>query len=242
MIPHIIHYCWFGKNPKSKLIRRCIASWREFMPAWEIKEWNEDNYDINQNEYMLSAYRNGKWAFVVDAARFDILNRYGGIFLDTDVELLKPLPAEMLAHPGFTGFESEQTVAPGLIFAVRAGHPLLREMIDIYRRKKFGVKVNGRTETIVDIVTGLLIKNGLKPNNTFQMVAGIAVYPRDFFCAFNREIQNFELTDNTVSIHHYAASWSTWYRRLRFQMIKWTAVILGKETYLKLKRMFKKKK
>jgi hypothetical protein len=240
MIPPIIHYCWFGKQPKSKLIQKCIASWQQFMPNWEVREWNEDNYNIDQNEYMQEAYHNGKWAFVVDSARFDILNRHGGIFLDADVELLRPIPKEILAHSGFTGFEGDTTVAPGLIFASLPQQPILTAIVEVYNHKEFGkTKNNGRLETIVDIVTDILVQNGMKQNNTYQVVAGMAIYPKDFFCAFNPEIQNFELTSNTVSIHHYAASWSPWYRRLRFRTIKWIATILGKKNYLGLKRVIK---
>lgn len=242
MIPKIVHYCWFGNNPKSKLIKKCIASWKKYLPDWEIIEWNESNYDVYKNEYVSSAYNNQKWAFVVDFARFDILNQYGGVFLDADVELLKTIPEALLEHKAFTGFETGRTVAPGLIFASVVGHPMLREIIEVYGTKKYGEKINGKTETIVDIVTDILDKNGLIKNNQLQSVKGIVVYPQEYFCCFNHETQNFDIKEETISIHHYAASWSTWYRRLYFKMIKIAAKVLGKERYLRIKRKIKKAK
>ena len=242
MIPKKIHYCWFGNNPKSKLIQKCIASWIQFLPDWEIIEWNESNYDVNKNEYISEAYKQKKWAFVVDYARFDILNQCGGIFFDTDVEVLKVIPDKLLEHSAFTGFESDKTVNPGLVFAAEAKHPMLDEIMSVYEKKKFGEKIDGRIENIVDIVTGILDRNGLQKNNRFQVVNGIAVYPKEYFCCFNHEIQAFEICEETISVHHYAASWSPWYRKTYFKMIKIAAKILGKERYLKLKRIIKKKK
>ena len=160
MIPHKIHYCWFGHNRKPKLINKCIESWRRYFPDWEIIEWNESNYDVNKNQYIAEAYRQKKWAFVVDYARFDILNNRGGIFLDTDVEFLKPIPQEFLYYEAFTGFESEATVNPGLIYASVPKQDILIKIMSVYERKEFGSKVDGRMEKIVDIVTGVLKENG----------------------------------------------------------------------------------
>lgn len=241
MIPKTIHYCWFGNNPKSRLIEKCIASWKKHLPEWEIIEWNESNYDVNKNEYISEAYRQKKWAFVVDYARFDILNSRGGIFFDTDVEVLKKIPSEIMENKAFTGFESDRTVNPGLVFAAQAGHPMLRQIMATYESKKFGEKINGRIENIVDIVTGILDTNGLKKDNSFQIVEGVAVYPKEYFCCFNHEIQDFEIVEETISVHHYAASWSPWYRRLYFRLIKVAAKALGKERYLKMKRVIKRK-
>ena len=105
-IPHIIHYCWFGRNPKSELVLNCIESWKKYLPGYEIREWNEDNYDVTQVNFVKEAYENQKWAFVSDYVRFDVLYQFGGIYFDTDVELLKPIPEEILAKRAFTGFES----------------------------------------------------------------------------------------------------------------------------------------
>lgn len=240
MIPKRIHYCWFGNNPKPKLIQKCIASWRQMLPDWEISEWNETNYDVTKNEYIAEAYRQKKWAFVVDYARFDILNQYGGVFFDTDVELLKSIPESFLAYQAFTGFESDRTVNPGLVYASEADQTVLRSIMNTYEHKQFGEKINGRIENIVDIVTDVLDQKGLKKDNSFQVIEGIAVFPKEYFCCFNHEIQAFEIGEETVSVHHYVASWSPWYRRAYFRTIKYAAKILGKENYLRVKRKLKK--
>ena len=241
MIPRKIHYCWFGYNKKPRLIEKCLASWEKYLPDWEIIEWNESNYDVHKNSYIAEAYQMKKWAFVVDFARFDILNQHGGIFLDTDVELLKTIPQEFLEYEAFTGFESEKTINPGLIYASVPGQVMLQEIVAEYGKKKFGQKVDGRIENIVDVVTGVLTRQGLQGNNAFQIVNGVAVFPKEYFCCFNHEIQAFETTDNTVSVHHYFASWSPWYRRLYFRCIKVAAAVLGKERYLRWKKRIKKK-
>lgn len=242
MINKTIHYCWFGNNPKPKLILKCIESWKKFLPDWAIIEWNETNYDVNKNAYIREAYAAGKWAFVCDYARFDILNSNGGIFLDTDVELLKPIPDRMLMDEAFCGFESDSTVNPGLIFGSVKNQHLLSEIMQVYESKSFGTKVdNGRIENIVDIVTGVLDRNGLIHDNSYQTVMGVAIYPKEVFCCFNHEIQAFETTPETISIHHYYASWSPWYRKTYFKMIKYVARILGKDNYLRIKRRIKKR-
>lgn len=239
MIPKIIHYCWFGHNKKPKLIQKCIASWAKYMPDWEIREWNEKNYDVHKNSYIQKAYEQKLWAFVVDYARFDILNQFGGIFLDTDVELLRPIPEGVLANEAFTGFEAPRRVNPGLVYGTTPGQGMLKKIMTVYEGKAFGETIDGRRENIVDIVSGVLVKDGLKLNGEFQIVGKVAVFPQDYFCCFNFETQGFETTENTISIHHYSASWTPWHRRLHFRVIKAIASILGKERYLSLKRRIK---
>lgn len=239
MIPHKIHYCWFGHNKKPRLIQRCIASWQKYLPGWEIVEWNESNYNVMKNDYIAGAYRMKKWAFVVDYARFDILNQFGGVFLDTDVELRRSIPDELLNYEAFTGFESEKTINPGLIYASVPGQNMLSKILGEYEKKQFGQKIDGRIENIVDVVTCVLVKQGLKGNNSFQVVGGVAVFPKDYFCCFNHETQAFETTGETISVHHYFASWSPWYRRLYFRCIKVAAAVLGKERYLRWKKRIK---
>jgi len=231
MIPKIIHYCWFGNNPKPKIISKCIESWEKYCPDWKIIEWNEKNYDVNKAPYIKSAYEQKKWAFVSDYARFDILNTYGGVYLDTDVELLKPIPDSMLELEGFMGFESAERVAPGLIYASIAGQSVLSSIICDYNGRSFSTD-----KTVVDIVTDILTAKGLVGNNTQQNVDGVEIYPTDYFCCFNFETQLFTITERTISIHHYCASWTSWRRKLHFAVIKRAAMILGEERYLKLKR------
>lgn len=235
MIPHIIHYCWFGHNPKPGLIKKCIESWKEYCPGWEIREWNEDNYDVFANDYTRSAYENKKWAYVADYARFDVLNRCGGVYFDTDVELLKPIPEELMEEEAFTGFETPQKVAPGLVFGTIPAHQFIQTVLDRYSKLQYSTD-----KTVVDIITELLDENGLIGDNSEQRVCGVKIMPTEYFGCFNHEIQAFEKTENTVSIHHYFASWRPWYSKARFKIIKYAARILGKERYLKIKSVIKK--
>lgn len=143
MIPKKIHYCWFGGNPKSEIIEKCIASWREFCPDWEIIEWNESNYDVNAHSYTKEAYEAKKWAFVSDVARLEIVYREGGVYMDTDVELLAPLDfaAECDA---FYAFETNLNIASGLGFGAVAGHPSVSAMLACYEGRHF--LVNGKVD------------------------------------------------------------------------------------------------
>ncbi len=235
MIPHIIHYCWFGHNPKPKLIQNCIESWRRHCPDWEIMEWNEDNYDVYANEYTKEAYNNKKWAYVSDYARFDVLNRYGGVYFDTDVELLKPIPEYLLNEEAFTGFETPDKVAPGLVYGTVSGQDFLKEILARYAQIEFSLN-----ETVVDIVSQLLAEGGFTGNNLDQTVKGVRIMPTEYFGCFNHEIQAFEKTENTISIHHYYASWQPWYSKIRFKAIKHVAKILGKDRYLRIKELLKR--
>jgi len=143
MIPKTIHYCWFGGNPKPEIIEKCIASWKQFCPDWEIKEWNETNYDVTLHPYVKEAYEAKKWAFVSDVARLEIVQREGGVYMDTDVELLAPLDfaAECDA---FYAFETNLNIASGLGFGTAAGHPSVAEMLASYDGRHF--LVNGKPD------------------------------------------------------------------------------------------------
>lgn len=124
MIPKKIHYCWFGRNPLPELAVRCIESWKKYCPDYEIIEWNEDNYDINKISYVKEAYQARKWAFVTDYVRLDVVNQYGGIYLDTDVELLKSLDP-LLKYKSFFGMEEGKFIATGLGFGAEKGTKIL---------------------------------------------------------------------------------------------------------------------
>lgn len=236
MIPRIIHYCWFGHNPKPKLILNCIDSWHRLCPDWKIIEWNEDNYDVLASEYTKAAYEDKNWAYVADYARFDVLYKQGGVYFDTDVELLRPIPDELMREEAFTGFETPSKVAPGLVFGTTPGQGFLREVLDNYSSKRYSTN-----ETVVDILTKLLEKHGLVGDNSEQTVCGVKIMPTEYFGCFNHEIQAFEKTSNTISIHHYYASWRPWYSKTKFRIIKHVAKLLGKEKYLRLKHFIKRK-
>jgi len=213
MIPKIIHYCWFGRGKMPELANKCVESWKKFLPDYEIKEWNEDNFDVNSIPYTAEAYKAKKYAFVSDYARFWILYKYGGVYFDTDVEVIKPMDTIIEKGP-FMGFENNDAtttgVNPGLGLGVPPGFDLYKEILDYYEGEHF-LKADGslNLKTVVLRTTYILKKHGLKEDNRFQTIAGVNIYPFDYFCPIRITDGKLCLTDNTVSIHHYAASWTT---------------------------------
>ena len=229
MIPKIIHYCWFGKNPLPPLAIKCIDSWKKFLPDYEIKEWNEDNFDVNIISYTAEAYAAKKYAFVSDYARLWILYHYGGLYFDTDVEAIKPLD-EIVDRGPFMGCErdaqSAETIGvapglglgvnPGLGLGVNPGLGLYKEMLELYAGLSF-VGSNGQNnlKTIVEYTTEILQKHGLQEKSGVQYVAGVYIYPSEYFCPINITSKKLHITKNTYTIHHYMASWTNknirWY-------------------------------
>ena len=213
MIPKIIHYCWFGGNPLPELAQKCIASWRKYLPDYEIKQWDESNFDVNIIPYTAEAYKQKKYAFVSDYARFWILYKYGGIYFDTDVEVIRPMD-EIIAKGNFMGFEKDHklgdaiSVAPGLGLGVNPGLGLIQELLEYYQNLQFTFNPNGKDQvTIVGITTDILLKHGLKYVPGIQNVADVTIYPSEYFCPINITTKRLHITKNTCTIHHYAASW-----------------------------------
>jgi hypothetical protein len=215
MIPKIIHYCWFGGNPLPELGQKCIASWKKYFPEHEIKEWNESNYDVHKIAYMDEAYMAKKYAFVSDYARFDILYQYGGIYFDTDVEVIKPFD-DILARGGFMGIESVGKVAAGLGIGCNAGLGIGCQILDFYARLHF-INDDGtyNLHTVVEYVTDILRKNGLKEENSMQHLDGLTIYPKEYFCPDLLFLKLVKLSENTHSIHHYAGSWLSGKSRMK---------------------------
>lgn len=214
MIPRIIHYCWFGGNPLPELALKCIESWKKYCPDYEIKRWDETNFDINCCEYVREAYEAKKWAFVSDYARFKILFENGGVYFDTDVELIKPID-DIVEKGSFMGLEesSETYIATGLGLAANSGLGLMKEIIDDYHHSHFEKSETGSYETVVARVTKIILRHGDICPDQINDVAGITVYPPDFFCPLNYYTGELNITENTRSIHHYFASWVTPERR-----------------------------
>jgi hypothetical protein len=206
-IPKTIHYCWFGGKEIPDNDKRCIDSWHKFCPDYEIVRWDESNYDYRKNRYMAEAYSARKWGFVPDYARLDIVYDHGGIYLDTDVEILQN-PDALLRNEAFCGFESYAYIAFGLGFGAVKGFPLIKEMRDFYEDKSF-VKEDGSLDLTPSPIfqTEALSEHGLLRNNTPQTVEGMTVYPSDVLCPY----QGFKefVTHNTFTIHHFNASWFT---------------------------------
>lgn len=215
VIPKIIHYCWFGRKPIPDQYKKWMASWHRYCPDYEIREWNESNYDITKNRYMYEAYKNEKWGFVPDYARLDIIYQHGGIYLDTDVELVQNLD-DLLYQKGFAGFERETAVAFGLGFGAIKGLSIIKEMRDTYNSLHF-VNSKGELNLIASPIyqTSFLLKKGLQLNGEYQKLGDLVIYPEKMFsgkCPYTRRIR---LTEYTKSIHHYDASWvdDNWKKR-----------------------------
>lgn len=206
MIPKVIHYCWFGDNPLPELAIRCINSWKKYCPEYEIKEWNENNFDLNCCDYVKEAYAAKKWAFVSDYARLYAIVTEGGIYMDTDVEVLSSLNP-YLNNMAFSGFQTETEIPTG-IMACEKNFPLFYELLHEYDNRHFKVgEGEYDTSTNVEAITKSCLSKGLKLNNQEQVIAGFRLYPQDVFCAKSYRTGIVKKTANTVTIHHFAGSW-----------------------------------
>ena len=208
MIPKIIHYCWFGGKSLPQMAEKCIASWEKHCPEYELKLWNETNFDINTVPFTAQASKAKKWAFVADYLRAYAVFYHGGIYLDTDVELLKPFTSDILSTNCFSGFQSNEYVNPGNIFAGEKGCVLAKELLEFYSSCNF-IKKNGELNLtpIPEIFSNILLKYGLHLNNTYQELDVITVYPTEYFCPKDFHTGMVSITDNTYSIHHFDGSW-----------------------------------
>lgn len=210
MIPHTIHYCWFGHNPLPPLALKCIESWKKFLPDYEIKEWNEENFDVSIIPYTAEAYKAKKYAFVSDYARFWILYHYGGLYFDTDVEVIRPLD-DIIARGPFMGCETDAqagattiSVNPGLGLGVNPGLGLYKKLLDYYEPLHFDSE---HIVTIVEHTTQVLRTMGLQEVSEIQQVGGVYIYSSEYFNPINIVTHRLHITENTRTIHHYAATW-----------------------------------
>ena len=240
MIPKKVIYIWFGKSKKSDLIDRCIETNRKILDDWEFEEFTEDNYDVSIYKYMKEAYDAGKYSFASDCARFDILYKYGGVYVDTDVEFLKKIPDSFLKELGFTGVEDNNKIAPGLVFACEPGNEIVKEILDSYRQDSFVLK-NGtyNLKTVVDRVTEIFKTHGFKVDGTDQTVSGFHIYPCEYFCAFDFITREFTITNNTYSIHHYTATWVPFHRKMIMIIKKDVCKLIGKKNFKRLAKVKK---
>jgi len=241
MIPKIIHFCWFGGNPLPELAQKCIASWRKYLPDYEIWQWVEEptpvpslkgreiglcdkvmGFDVEMIPYTAEAYRQNKYAFVSDYARFWILYKYGGVYFDTDVEVIRPMD-DIIANGSFMGFELDpdgendpQKYAPRYAYAVNPGvglgmemkHPFLKRMLDKYAQLEYETPVFPWGKTIVAYTTEVLCELGLKNIQGIQNVQGdITIYPHEYFAPIDVISGKLHITENTYTIHRYMGSW-----------------------------------
>ena len=207
-IPKIIHYCWFGGNDLPEEVVKCINSWKKCCPDYKIIRWDESNYDYNRYRFTKEAYAQKKWAFVSDVARLDIVYNHGGIYLDTDVELLKSLDF-LLQEPAFMGFQQGRAVATGLGFGAERHNKLIGKNLEAYYDIPF-IKEDGSLDLTPcpEITTKVLERYGLIREDTTQELEQMKILPSEFFSPMLL-IGGAEITENTVSIHHYAGTWTT---------------------------------
>ena len=241
LIPKIIHYCWFGGNPLDKLGQKCLDSWKQYFPDYEIKEWNETNFDINYCKYVKEAYQAKKWAFVSDYARFKILYEQGGVYFDTDVEVIRPFD-DILSKGNYIGCERKGTaVNPGLGMAVAPGLGIIKEIIEDYEQSSF-LKADGTYDltTIVERTTKILKRHGLATTDKIQVIADVNIYPSEYFCPINMETGKLSITKNTYSIHRFAGSWEKKSNKFRGNVYRLINRFLGKKVAGLLRKILKK--
>ena len=194
-----------------KIAEKCIASWKKYLPGYEIKRWDESNFDVNAIPYTREAYAACKFAFVSDYARFWILYHYGGVYFDTDVEAINNMD-DIISAGNFMGVEQQNddriTVAPGLGIGVIRENSLFGQMIEVYSRAHF-LNDDGTPclKNIVEITTEQLQKYGLRNISEIQECCGFTIYPKDYFCPIDYDTRELKITENTRTIHHYAESW-----------------------------------
>lgn len=247
MIPKKIHYCWFGRNPLPESAQKCIASWRKYLPDYEIIEWNESNFDVNSIPYTVQAYQAKKYAFVSDYARFKILYEHGGLYFDTDVEVIRPMD-DIIARGPFMGFEVNPcparlhgAVAPGLGMGAETGMGLYKSILEYYSSLQF-LQSDGTynmTDAVVNITTRELLKAGLRPCAGVQCVADTTIYPADYFNPFDDATGRLRKTDNTYTIHWFSKTWlgvSPW----RQWLSRMSHRVLGVDTLSKLRKIIGK--
>lgn len=237
-----INYCWFGKNKKPELVKKCIASWKKLCPDYKIIEWNEDNYDFNKNKYMKEAYQNKKWAFVSDYARLDIIYNHGGIYLDTDVELIKSLDEIVKNYSAFFCYENE-FINTGLGFGANKNNKIVKSLLDSYNDVDFVRKDGSLDLTSCPRRNYEVFKQCVKnlSNNHNTKNGDMIIYTKEYFCPIDYETKKMQKTKNTIGIHWYGESWLNPSKRIINKFKTPFKRILGPE-YNKIKNMLKRKK
>ena len=208
MIPKKIHYCWFGRKQKPKSVSENIENWRQLNPNYEIKEWNEDNFDLDLMPFVSQAYKEQKYAFVADVARLYALVYEGGIYLDTDVELIKPID-DFLKFKAFFGFETTEHINTGLGFGAEKGCEGLKKMMEIYERLP-ELSVEQYAEYYCPKIQSPVLKEmGIKLDGSKQMLDGILILPKEYLCPLDYDTGKLNITKNTYGIHWFEASWKS---------------------------------
>jgi hypothetical protein len=239
-IPRIIHYCWFGRGKKPAKVVKCMKSWKRLLPDYELMEWNEDQFDIDSYVYTRQAYDARKYAFVSDVARLQALHEYGGIYLDTDVEVIKQLEPFLL-HEAFSGFEDGVHVQSGTMGAVK-GHPWIKQLLDDYTARRF-IRQDGSMDTTTNtaVITRQGVHQGLQLNGQYQVLRnGVTFYPREYFSPYDYINGGSYLTDHSYTIHHFAKSWLPLHVRVRSDVKRVVSRWLGPGVISKMRMIVKR--
>lgn len=242
MIPKILHYCWLGGKEKPVEIQKYMESWKKYAPDFEIKEWNEENFPFDEikSEYIDQAVSMGKWAFVTDVMRLYVLQKYGGVYFDTDVELLRPLDS-LLDNSSFIGFESDYTLCTAVIGACQ-DQRWLEELLNIYRKRCF-VDERGKLDTIPNsqFIYQYFHKNcGLEvKKDIFLLQNGLKVYPNEYFSPLNYSTMKINITENTYTVHHYSGAWKSQGERRKDWIKAMITRVIGEKGRETIKRILK---
>lgn len=229
MISKKNHYCWFGNNPLDEKAIQCLASWKKYFPNYEIIQWNENNFDISQVEFMKDAYEAQKWAFVSDVARLIIVYEYGGIYFDTDVEVVHSYDDIINeATKAFMGIEGDGLVNTGLGFGAEKGHPFLKKHIEYYKQLKYAEYKSHISDIACPILTTkLLMDSDFVVEDSRQMIEEIDIYPTAYFAPMDYQTGKLNRTDVTHSVHWYNASWQDEAVRREQEKLRKLSSILG---------------
>jgi hypothetical protein len=236
-IPRTVHYCWFGRGEKSKKMIKCMKSWHKHLPDYTFIEWNEDNFDLQANRYVAEAYESKKYAFVSDYARLHALYHHGGIYLDTDVEVVRGLD-DLLVHEAFSGFEDERFLQSGTMGAVKE-HPWILELLQDYDSRQF-IREDGSFDTTTNtaVITRICERHGLVANGSLQKLNnGVTFYPRDYFSPYDYINGGNYRTDNSYTIHHFAKSWLPAHVRFRGEVKRAVSRVVGPAVIARMRKL-----
>jgi hypothetical protein len=236
MIPKIIHYCWFGHNKLPNDTRHYIETWKKYSPDYEIKEWNESNFDVDCCKFVRQAYDSKAWAFVSDYARLKIIYDNGGIYLDTDVELLKNLDF-LLDNEFFAGnSQIESLCSSGLGFGAEAGNPVVKKMMEVYESMEFDPEK--KEKIACPYINDAVVKSfGYKTSDDVVTINGMTILPPRYMDPLSPGDSKNLMCKDTISIHHYSASWTSGSNRLKRKIID----TIGQERINKLKQIIRRK-
>lgn len=237
-IPKIIHYCWFGKKDKPDIVNNCIDSWKRILTDYKIIEWNEENFDVESNLYVKQAYESGKFAFVSDYVRLKALYDYGGIYLDTDVEVFKSFD-DLLDNESIWGFEEANYIATSTIGA-KKGNEIIGEFLNLYNNKSF-ISNSGDFEftTNVTMVTDLLEKRNVDMDNSYQKLNYATIYPREFFSPYDYANCRDFTTENTYCKHYFYKSWIPFHQKIKSKVKFILSKIIGGDNIAKIREYIK---